>query len=81
MTSLLLSARRLPDGRVVLVGKDGKELPMQVVPASLTGNMYKAFAEETCGMGYQYLLSAASVDVSEAVVEIPYVAMTNLLNR
>jgi len=35
MTDLLLQARILPNGRVVLVGRDGNELPMQVTSESV----------------------------------------------
>ena len=84
MTSLLLSAKRLPDGRIVLTNSKRDELPMQVVP-TLIGNEMNNGADElrqaltmlNRGRSYQYvatrvheaMLSAARVDVSEAVVE------------
>ena len=76
MTALLLSARRLPDGRIILVGKDGKELPMQVVPKESSRQMVEVGDEgigENFGAAgvYEIMLSAASVDVSEAIVELP----------
>ena len=98
MTSLLLSARRLPDGRIVLTNAKGEELPMQVAPTNFTATMQDAqvdFDRKTTYLShpdvpyhgtdnydsaekwanrlfkarYKALLSAASVDVSEAVVE------------
>ena len=72
MTSLLLSAKRLPDGRVVLTNSKGEELPMQVVPTKPMETMIDGYCNtHEFAATWRNALSVASVDVSEAVVEIP----------
>ncbi len=72
MTTLLISAKRLPDGRIVLTNRKGEELPIDCVPSSVYLSWRSAIANRNPNAyNNEETLSAASVDVSEAVVEIP----------
>lgn len=81
MTTLLLTARQDSEGRVFLVDREGNDLPGQWVEADrsydtraasiIAHNKCVGDLDDKLEAAHKAMLSAARVDVSAAVVELP----------